>query len=240
MAPEKSHKDVIKPMSFLQNKITEYKTDKALVRHQGLFAPAGQSTQMVIGATPETDKEIMYTANHYYKNFGLKRVYYSGYVPVSLDKRLPSIDSVPPLARENRLYQTDWLLRFYKFDVHELLNDKHPLLDLDIDPKFSWALRNPHLFPIDVNKADFEMILRVPGIGVLSAQKIINARKFGALDAGQLKKLGVAYNRAKYFITCRNDFSLKDYSPTQIKQFVLAESQSKYLKSQSNQLNLFA
>lgn len=240
LAPEKSHKDVIKPMSFLKEKIVEYKNDKALIKHSNHFAPAGQSTQMVIGATPETDKEIMYTANHYYQNYQLKRVYYSGYVPISYDNRLPVMGTTPPLIRENRLYQTDWLMRFYKFDVRELLNDQHPALDLEIDPKFSWALRNPHLFPLDINRADYEMILRVPGIGVQSAQKILSARRFGALSTEQLKKLGVGFNRAKYFITCRDSYRMKDYSPSQIKHFVLAESHSKYLKTKSNQLSLFA
>lgn len=240
LAPEKSHKDVIKPMSFLRDKIVEYKGDKGLIKYNSQFAPAGQSTQMVIGATPENDKEIMYTADHYYKKYQLKRVYYSGYVPISKDLRLPSIGSSPPLIRENRLYQADWLLRYYKFDVSEILNDEHPLLDLEIDPKFSWALRNPQLFPLDINKAEYEMILRVPGIGVGSAKKIINARKFGALNFEQLKKLGVACNRAKFFIICRDKHNVIDYAPEQIKHFVLAESKSKYLKSVPNQLNLFS
>ncbi|WP_423148166.1 putative DNA modification/repair radical SAM protein [Rubrolithibacter danxiaensis] len=239
LAPEKSHRDVIKPMNFLNKKIIEYKSDKSLIKHNGLFAPAGQSTQLVIGATAESDKEIMYTANHHYQQYQLKRVYYSGYVPVSSDNRLPLIGSQPPLIRENRLYQTDWLMRFYKFKIEEILNDSFPSLDLDIDPKFSWALRNPHLFPVDINTADYEMILRIPGIGVTSAKKIVCARKFGKLDEFQLLKLGVVYKRAKYFITNRSSFNHKEYSPAQIKQLVLGESKSKYLKVKPSQLNLF-
>ncbi len=239
LAPDKSHRDVIKPMTYLSNKIKEYKSDKSLVKYNSYFAPAGQSTQMVIGATPESDKEIMYTADNYYKTFNLKRVYYSGYVPVSSDARLPALGTVPPMARENRLYQTDWLMRFYKFDVKEILNDRNPRLDLDIDPKFSWALRNTHVFPVNINTAEYEMILRIPGIGVASAKKIISARKFGALAAEQLKKLGVAFNRARYFIICKNDYILKDFLPSQIKQLVLNESQSKYLKTASSQFSLF-
>ncbi|MNL28912.1 hypothetical protein D3C87_1505780 [compost metagenome] len=195
---------------------------------------------MVIGATAETDMDIMHTAAEYYRNFGLKRVYYSGYIPISNDSRLPAIGSNPPLIRENRLYQTDWLMRFYGFHVNELLNDLNPNLDFDIDPKLSWALRNLHYFPVDINADAYKMILRVPGIGLSSAKKIVEARKFGKLRIDQLKKIGVAYNRARHFITCADTpYQLKDYQDTQIKSFILAESQSKYLKNDISQLNLF-
>ncbi|KQR71977.1 putative DNA modification/repair radical SAM protein [Pedobacter sp. Leaf176] len=240
LAPEKSHDDVIKPLAFVQQNIAQFAEDKKLIKHIPKFVPAGQSTQMVIGATPESDKDIMYTANAFYKNFSLKRVYYSGYVPISNDTRMPVLGTQPPLLRENRLYQTDWLMRFYGFKVQEILNDANPNLDVDIDPKLSWAIRNMQHFPIDINKADYKMILRIPGIGVMSAQKIIQARKFGKLRIDQLKKIGVAYNRAKHFITCVDSpYQLKDYQGTQIKAFILAESQSKYLKTDSNQLILF-
>lgn len=188
LAPEKSHQDVIKPLGFIKNQIVQFKEEKKLIKSVPKFVPAGQSTQMVVGATPETDKDIMYTAANFYKSFSLKRVYYSGYIPISNDSRMPILGSQPPLLRENRLYQTDWLMRFYGFDVKELLNDNNPHLDTDIDPKLSWALRNMHLFPIDINTADYQMILRIPGIGVGSAQKIIQARKFGKLYIHQLKK----------------------------------------------------
>ncbi|WP_025141800.1 putative DNA modification/repair radical SAM protein [Pedobacter jeongneungensis] len=240
LAPEKSHKDVIKPLEFVQQQITQFTADKKLIKHVPKFVPAGQSTQMVIGATPESDKDIMYTANAFYKNFALKRVYYSGYVPISNDTRMPILGTQPPLLRENRLYQTDWLMRFYGFKVQEILNDANPNLDVDIDPKLSWAIRNMQHFPVDINTADYKMILRIPGIGVMSAQKIVQARKFGKLRIDQLKKIGVAYNRAKHFITCLDSpYQLKDYQGTQIKAFILAESQSKYLKTDSNQMILF-
>jgi len=240
LAPEKSHADVIKPLGFVQQNIVQFAADKKLIKHVPKFVPAGQSTQMVIGATPESDKDIMYTASAFYKNFALKRVYYSGYVPISNDSRMPILGSQPPLLRENRLYQTDWLMRFYGFKVQEILNDANPNLDVDIDPKLSWAIRNMQHFPVDINKADYRMILRIPGIGVMSAQKIVQARKFGKLRIDQLKKIGVAYNRAKHFILCADSpYQLKDYQGTQIKAFIMAESQSKYLKTDNNQLILF-
>ena len=240
LAPEKNHEEVIKPLGFVQQQISQFTADKKLIKHVPTFVPAGQSTQMVIGATPESDKDIMYTANTFYKNFSLKRVYYSGYVPISNDTRMPVLGTQPPLLRENRLYQTDWLMRFYGFKVQEILNDANPNLDIDIDPKLSWAIRNMQHFPVDINTADYKMILRIPGIGVMSAQKIVQARKFGKLRIDQLKKIGVAYNRAKHFIVCLDSpYQLKDYQGTQIKAFILAESQSKYLKTDSNQMILF-
>ncbi len=242
LAPDKSHEDVKKPLGFIQNTITQFKDEKktGLIKHVPKFVPAGQSTQMVIGATPETDMEIMYSAAEYYKNFSLKRVYYSGYIPISYDNRMPQIGSQPPLLRENRLYQTDWLMRFYGFEVKELLNPKNPHLDTDIDPKLSWALRNPEQFPVDINTADYKMILRIPGIGVQSALKIVKARKFGRLRSDQLKKIGIAYNRAKFFIRCADSpYQLNDPEPMHIKNLILAESSSKYLKIPKTQLSLW-
>jgi len=205
-----------------------------------MFAPAGQSTQVIIGATPETDQQVLQSANYFYKSFNLKRVYYSGYVPVLADKRLPDLNTTVPMVRENRLYQADWLMRFYGFHVNEIVNTQQPLLDLDIDPKLGWAIRNMQVFPIDINKANLQLILRVPGIGVQSAQKIVSARQFGKLNWDQLKKIGVSINRARYFITCNSkEFERRDLTGTNIKQFILAESQSKYLKNKQNQLNLF-
>jgi putative DNA modification/repair radical SAM protein len=240
LAPEKSHKDVIKPLDFVNHQIIQFKEEKKLIKSVPKFVPAGQSTQMVIGATPETDKEIMYTADAFYKNFALRRVYYSGYIPISNDTRMPILGTQPPLLRENRLYQTDWLMRFYGFKVQEILNDANPHLDIDIDPKLSWALRNLQNFPVDINTAPYRMILRIPGIGVTSAQKIVQARQFGKLHIYQLKNIGVAYSRAKHFIKCADTpFQIKDFQATQIKAFILAESQSKYLKTDNNQLILF-
>ena len=240
LAPDKSHQDVIKPLGYVQQQIVQFKEERKLIKSVPKFVPAGQSTQMVIGATPETDKDIMHTADAFYRNFSLKRVYYSGYIPISNDSRMPLLGTQPPLIRENRLYQTDWLMRFYGFHVNELLNDANPHLDIDIDPKLSWALRNLQNFPIDVNVASYQLILRIPGIGVSSAKKIVQARKFGKLRIDQLKKIGVAYNRAKHFIKCADTpYQLNDYQGTQIKSFILAESQSKYLKHDINQLILF-
>lgn len=240
LAPEKRHIDVIKPLDFVNKQIIQFKDEKKLIRHIPKFVPAGQSTQMVIGATPETDKEIMYTADAYYKNFSLRRVYYSGYVPISNDTRMPILGTQPPLLRENRLYQTDWLMRFYGFNIREILNDENPHLETDIDPKLSWALRNLQHFPVDINTAAYRMIMRIPGIGISSANKIVQARKFGKLRIDQLKKIGVAYNRAKHFIKCLDTpFQLNDFQAHQIKAFILAESQSKYLKTSTDQLLLF-
>ena len=240
LAPDKSHADVRKPLALIKATKIQFADEKKLIKSVPKFVPAGQSTQMVIGATPETDMEIMHSANEYYKTFDLKRVYYSGYIPISYDERMPIIGSQPPLLRENRLYQTDWLMRFYGFDVSELLNVKNPHLDVDIDPKLSWALRNMDQFPIDINTADYKMILRVPGIGVGSAKKIWQARKFGKLRSDQLRKIGIAYNRAKYFIRCADSlFQLNEPDSMKVKGLILSESASKYLKVPQNQLSLF-
>jgi len=240
LAPDKNRKDMIEPMDFLKTEIIRNTEEKKLFKKAPMFAPAGQSTQVIVGATREDDHQILYTANHFYRNYNLKRVYYSGYVPVLTDSRLPALNTSVPMVRENRLYQADWLMRFYGFKVHEIVNRQQPLLDLDIDPKLSWAIRNMHFFPIDINQADLQMILRVPGIGVESANKIVKARNFARLGWEQLKKIGVAINRAKYFITCKsNDFERRDLTGTKIKQFILAESHSKYLKNSQSQLSMF-
>ncbi len=240
LAPEKSHEEVKRELGVIRDRSLQYSSERKLIKSTPKFVPAGQSTQMVVGATSESDKDIMHTADEYYKSFSLKRVYYSGYIPISNDNRMPVIGTQPPLIRENRLYQTDWLMRFYDFDVKEILNDIHPDLDMDIDPKLSWALRNPHLFPIDVNTADYKMILRVPGIGVRSAQKIVSARKFGKLHIYQLKRMGIAYNRAQHFIRCIDSpFQLNEREPFAIKRTILQNSKSKYLKIPTGQLSLF-
>lgn len=240
LAPDKSRQDMIKPMGFLKNEIIRHTEEKKLFKKAPMFAPAGQSTQVIVGATAETDQQVLQTANQFYRDFKLKRVYYSGYVPVLSDKRLPALNTSVPLVRENRLYQADWLMRFYGFGVNEIVNDGQPLLDLDIDPKLSWALRNLEVFPIDINKADLPLILRVPGIGLQSAEKIVNGRRFSKLSWEHLKRMGVAINRAKYFVTCNgNQWERRDLTGTAIKQYILSESQSKFLKTSSVQLNLF-
>lgn len=239
LAPDKNRNDMLKPMKVLQNAIIENRESKKLFKSAPLFAPAGQSTQMVIGATPETDLEILYLANGFYKKFNMKRVYYSGYVPISNDNRLPAIGTPVPMIRENRLYQADWLMRFYGFNVQEIVDKANPLLDTDIDPKLGWALRNLHLFPVDINKAAYELIIRVPGIGIQSAKKICSARKFSNLTPENLQKIGVAYNRAKYFIHTSSLFEKKDWLPGQIKSFILSEGKSKYSPNFSPQIKLF-
>lgn len=240
LAPDKNRQDMIDPMSFINKEIIQRTEERKLFKKAPMFAPAGQSTQVIIGATPESDHQVLQTANYFYNNFNLKRVYYSGYVPVLADKRLPALNTAVPMVRENRLYQADWLLRFYGFKVNEIVNSEQPLLDLDIDPKLSWAIRNMQSFPVDINHADLQLILRVPGIGLLSAQKIVSARKFARLNWDQLKKIGVAINRAKYFITCNSsDFERRDLTGTNIKQFILADSKGKYLKNVNTQLSIF-
>ncbi len=240
LAPEKDHKDFIRPMETVKNSIITYKSEKKLFKKTPVFAPAGQSTQMIVGATGESDKDIMYSAVHYYSTYKMKRVYYSGYVPVLQDNRLPALGTEVPMLRENRLYQTDWLLRFYGFDVREILNKDFPNLDVDIDPKLSWALRNMHLFPVDVNKADKRMLARIPGLGMKSVHKILNARRFRKLNWEHLKAIGIAMNRAKYFMVCDSkDWERRDLEPQRIKSMILQSSQSKYQKMYNQQLQLF-
>ena len=239
LAPEKSHDLVKKPLKLVNTSMQAYRDEGKRIKHVPTFVPAGQSTQMVVGATAETDKDIMHIADSFYKNYGLRRVYYSGYIPISNDHRLPMLGSLPPLLRENRLYQTDWLMRFYGFHVTELLNDDHPFLDTEIDPKLSWALRNLHLFPVDINTAAYELILRVPGIGVTSARKIVQSRRFGKLRSDQLRKIGVAMNRAMHFIWCADRIpSLGSPSAMEIRQHILSAGSRKNTPS-SQQLTLF-
>lgn len=203
LAPEKDYPSVFAPMRFIQQGMLESAEDRKKFRSAPKFVPAGQSTQVIIGATPDSDKQILTLASALYKRPSFKRVYYSGYIPINTgDNRLPAL-AKPPLVRENRLYQADWLMRFYEFKASEIVNDAHPDLDLDIDPKMGWALRNPAFFPIDVNTAPYEMILRVPGIGVKSAKLILTSRRYGRLNSVQLKKMGVVMKRAQYFIVCR-------------------------------------
>ena len=202
LAPNKHRKTILTPMRQIQNRIVQGKQEVALYKNAPSFVPAGQSTQMIIGATPESDYQIMSVAEGLYEKFGLKRVFYSAYVGVNEDKALPSVQTASPLLREHRLYQADWLLRFYQFKVDELLNERHQNFNVLLDPKCDWALQHLEQFPVEINKADYQMLLRVPGIGVKSAQRICKARKSGALNFENLKKIGVVLKRALYFITC--------------------------------------
>ena len=240
LAPDKNREDFIKPMIKVKNEIIQYKNEKKLIKSTPKYAPGGQSTQMIVGASGENDMQIMYTSNYFYKNFNLKRVYYSGYVPISYDTRLPQIGTPVPMLRENRLYQTDWLLRFYGFNIEEILNEQHQHLDLDIDPKLGWALRNMHEFPVDVNKADKHMLARIPGLGMKSVYKILKARRYRKLNWEHLKAIGVSLNRAQYFLVCAsNKFESRDLTAEKIKGLILQNSKSKYTDMLSNQLNLF-
>ncbi len=239
-APDKNQADMIRPMKYLTQSILENREEKKIFKKAPVFAPAGQSTQMVIGASPESDLEVLAVANGFYDQMKLKRVYYSGYVPISNDNRLPAVGTPVPVVREHRLYQADWLMRFYGFKVNEIVSFDQPHLDLDIDPKMNWALKNMQLFPIDINKADLEMILRVPGIGVQSAHRICNSRKFSKLNWEHLKKMGLQLNKAKHFIVCSSpDFERKDYTSMQLKQIILSNGKSKFSPNFSPQMKLF-
>jgi len=240
LAPDKNREDMLQPMRVVQKGIQLYKDEKKIIKSVPKFAPAGQSTQMIVGATSENDLQIIKVADHFYKSYGMKRVYYSGYIPVTSDARLPEITAAVPVLRENRLYQSDWLMRFYGFKADEILDSNMPFLDLEVDPKLSWALRHLDQFPVNLQTADYKMILRIPGIGVKTAMKIVSSRRFQVLNIDNLKKLGAAVNRAKYFI----DFSygnpfLKHLTDLNLRKLIIGGSQSKFQNQFSQQLTLF-
>lgn len=240
LAPDKSHSEMIKPMGFVKNELILYKEEKKIFRKVPKFAPAGQSTQMIVGATDETDLKIIKVADHFYQNFNLKRVYYSGYVPMLEDARLPSIHSQVPMLRENRLYQADWLMRFYGFQANEILEKSNPFLDLEVDPKLAWALRNRERFPVNINTATKEMILRIPGVGTKSTNKILMARRFQNLNLDHLKKMGVAVNRAKFFVEFDSHNIFTKYIDDQnFRKIILNGMKSKFANPFSEQLTLF-
>ena len=240
LAPEKDHKQMLSNVEFVKNELAINTIEKQKYKHAPKFAPAGQTTQMIIGATNETDQKIIHVADYMYQKLSLKRVYYSGYVPVLQDSRLPSLQSQVPVVRENRLYQADWLMRYYGFAPNEIVDERQPFLDLEIDPKLAWALRNSHLFPIDINQAPREMLLRIPGVGVRSVQKILMARKFQTLSYYDLKKMGVTLSRAKYFITCSGATPLAGtIDPLRLRGLLLGQSHSKHKQLFTGQLSLF-
>ena len=235
LAPEKDHQSVFLPMKQIQQGVLENKEDRKKFRHAPRFVPAGQSTQMIVGATKETDRDILQMSSAMYQQPTMRRVYYSGYISVNTyDPRLPVLKQ-PPLVRENRLYQADWLLRFYHFDVDEIVDDSHSHLDLEVDPKLGWALRHPEFFPVDINRDDYERILRVPGIGVRSAVLIVNSRRFNRITSYHLKKMGVVMKKAKYFITCgelTSNFSqpivgINELHPERLRPLLLSKAQQK-------------
>ncbi len=241
LAPDKDYGKILQPMGLIHQGILQSKEERKLYRNAKKFTPAGQSTQMIIGATPETDRQILSMASTLYKNQNLKRVYYSGFIPVNAyDKRLPMLEE-PPLVREHRLYQADWLFRFYEFGMDEIVNEKHPNLELEIDPKMSFALRNPSFFPVDINKADYAMILRVPGIGPKSAKLIVTSRKYQRLTSENLKKMGVVMKRAKYFITCGElaSHTIQEIKPEGLRRLFTEQVKRHNKVSQPVQLTLF-
>ena len=202
LAPQKSKEKILTPMAQIRDGIAQNSKEIVKYRAAPRFVPAGQSTQMIIGASPETDRQILNLTEGLYKKYSLKRVFFSAYMPVVSDRALPALDTPPPLLREHRLYQADWLLRYYGFETDELLSEEKPDFNLLLDPKCDWALRHLDRFPVEVMQADYHTLLRVPGIGYRSAGRIVKARRLGTLDYGNLKKMGVVLKRAVYFITC--------------------------------------
>ena len=203
LAPDKTREAILRPMGLIRDGAAQSKAELVKYRHAPVFAPAGQSTQLIVGATDDSDRHILHLTESLYRKYRLKRVFYSAYVPVVENSLLPSLDTKPPLLREHRLYQADWLLRFYEFKAEELLDRDNPNFNPYLDPKCNWAVQHYGLFPVDVNRAPFEMLLRVPGIGPKSARRIWYARKQAALGLDELKRMGVVLKRAQYFITCR-------------------------------------
>lgn len=235
LAAEKDFQSVFTPMRYIQQGVLQSAEERKHFRHAPRFAPGGQSTQMIVGATADTDKDILHLSSALYRRPTMKRVYYSGFIPVNnYDNRLPALTQ-PPLVRENRLYQADWLLRFYQFKVDEIVNDAYPDLDLEVDPKLAWALRNPHVFPVDINKADYELLLRVPGIGVKSAKMIVVSRRYSRLGSEQLKKIGVVMKKAQYFITC-HELSIRTVNELTPENVRLLLTQKKSRKFDDRQL----
>lgn len=237
LAPEKDHRSVYKPMRYIQQGMQQSIEDRRKFRSAPRFVPAGQSTQMIVGATNERDKDILRVSSVLYQQTQMRRVYYSGFIPVnSYDTRLPALKQAP-LVRENRLYQADWLMRFYQYRADEIVDDAYPDLDLEIDPKLAWALRHPEMFPVDINKADYAVILRVPGIGVKSAQYIVTSRRHGKLNALHLKKIGVVMKKAQYFITCNElpMYTVNEATPEYVRKIL---TEPKKRKGDDSQLSI--
>ena len=235
LAPDKKPTDISTSMGLIRKNLIENIEDKKIFKSTPSFIPAGQTTQMIIGASGESDYTILNRSENLYKNFDLKRVYYSGYVPVNKSGILVSADQTVPMIREHRLYQADWLLRFYDFRADEILNEKNPFIDPHLDPKTNWAIQNWHFFPIEINKASYKELLRVPGIGVTSAKRIVMTRKYSTIRYEHLKKLGIVIKRAKYFITVNGEFlGFKKENPELIRNALMEKG-----KMVAEQLKLF-
>lgn len=240
LAPNKHRKNILMPMRQIQQGITQNKEEIMVYKHASSFVPAGQSTQMIIGATPESDYQLMKVAESLYKKFDLKRVYYSAFVNVNEDKELPALPGGPPLLREHRLYQADWLLRFYGFRASELLDEAHPDFNPRLDPKCSWAVAHLEQFPVEIMRAEYETLLRVPGIGPTSAKRILSARRTTHLRLEDLKKLGVVVKRAQYFVLCDGHAALGlRFSPSTIVQQLEAVERGSLPEGEMQQLSLF-
>ena len=235
LAPDKKATDISTSMGLIRKNMIENMEDKKIFKSTPSFIPAGQTTQMIIGASGESDYAILARSENLYKNFDLKRVYYSGYVPVNKSGILVSTEQAVPMIREHRLYQADWLLRFYDFKADEILDEKDPFVDPLLDPKTNWAIKNSHFFPIEVNKASYKDLLRVPGIGVTSAKRIVMTRKYSTIRYEHLKKLGVVIKRAKYFITVNGEFlGFKKENPELLRNALMEKE-----KMVTEQLRLF-
>lgn len=224
LAPQKTKETILVPMREIKNGITERQENRRKSKKAPSFVPAGQTTQLIIGATPDSDRTILHLSEALYHSVKLKRVYYSAYVPIMQGKNLPALAS-PPLLREHRLYQADWLLRFYQFSADEILTDAAPDFDLQLDPKTCWALRHPEVFPIEVNQASYHMLLRVPGIGVTSAKRICAARRQAFLSYDSLRRLGIVMKRAQYFITCKGKYYGPSLRPQELRNRLTAAEQ---------------
>ena len=240
LAPDKTREAILRPMGLIRDKVFESKQELVKYKHAPSFAPAGQSTQLIVGATRDTDRHILHLTEALYRKYRLKRVFYSAYVPVVENSLLPALDTKPPLLREHRLYQADWLLRFYGFQASELLDEAHPDFNPQLDPKCSWAVAHLEQFPVEIMKADYETLLRVPGIGPTSARRIVSARRTAHLRFEDLKKLGVVVKRAQYFLLCdgRAAPGLR-FSPATIVQQLEALERGLLPSGEMQQLSLF-
>ena len=235
LAPDKKATDISTSMGLIRKNMIENMEDKKIFKSTPSFIPAGQTTQMIIGASGESDYAILARSENLYKNFDLKRVYYSGYVPVNKSGILVSTEQAVPMIREHRLYQADWLLRFYDFKAYEILDEKDPFVDPLLDPKTNWAIKNSHFFPIEINKASYKDLLRVPGIGVTSAKRIVMTRKYSTIRYEHLKKLGIVIKRAKYFIVVNGEFlGFKKENPELLRNTLMEKE-----KMVTEQLRLF-
>ena len=240
LAPDKSRRAILRPMGLIRDQARQSKSELTKYKHAPAFAPAGQSTQLIVGATQDTDRHILHLTESLYAKYRLKRVFYSAYVPIVESSLLPSLDTKPLLLREHRLYQADWLLRFYGFRAEELLDEQHPDFNPRIDPKCFWAICHPEQFPVEIMRAEYETLLRVPGIGPVSARRIVSARRVSHLRYEDLSRLGVVLKRAQFFITCggRMRSGLRFSAGTLLRQLEAVE-RGQLPQAEAQQLSLF-